>query len=161
MTQLIRQSQKNKLLVKIQRDLQYGVKIFGDYRHPSDKIRVWTKLDSITFGVIANSSKRFGIGLNSIEIQSFENGGGMKVKVLLRKSDSDNPDIELIFSRLTPTFVEQRDGISEYEKVMFINQYMESRPSVSLTKESFERNYYPKDKYEFVNPSLFLKERVS
>lgn len=149
---------KNKLLKKISSDLEYGVKVLGDEHIKSDVIRVWTTLENIEFAINANSLQRFSIGLSSVEIQSFEGEGkgALRLKVISRKGlDTTFPEVDIMFSKLSRTFYDHGDEVSEEEQKLFLEGYLQSKPSKELTQKFFKRNPYQKQKLEFVNPELY------
>lgn len=140
------------LVLKVNQDLQYGVKIFGNEINHTDIIRVWTKSESNIFGVIASSGNRFDTNLNLLEIQSFKVKPYLKLSILL--GDEQNIKHSAKVTKLNDNFLEMDDITNTKDAKLFIEDYLKSIPDKELTKINFEKYAYNPSQYEWINSSL-------
>jgi len=156
----VRLSEQLKLTIleKIKSDLRYGVRFFGNLKVQSDVIRVWTQIGDTTFAINANNPSSPRQGVRMIEIQLFDNEGGIRLRIFLREGitkRTTEKDIEVVFTTLSTTFYDHGEEVTKEKQQYFFDKYLSSQPSVKLTKIMLERNAYEKDKYSYVTPKLY------
>ncbi len=155
MNELVNTKQLNTLWQKVQSDLSFGVKILGNYANQTDIIRVWTRLGETVFIIIANSSKRFDVEINTVEIQSFTGSGGYKLAIM-QNSAQATPTLDISAWCLNTNFVEKPILDEQNEEFFgFINDYLSSIAEPIFIKAMFEKNYYNANQYEWVRPELY------
>lgn len=148
-------NKRNVLLQKIQGDLSYGVKILGNYSNPRDTIRVWTRLGQSIFIIVATSPKNFDIEFDTLEIQSFTDSGGYKLAILSDNSAGFGYRISIDAWKLDKNFLATPITDKDDKGLLdFINDYLQSTTTHAFVKEMFEKNYYNKEKYEWVTPGV-------
>lgn len=149
-SKLVPKSEISELMQKVKHDLSFGVKIRGNESNRNDVIRVWTSSESEVFGLIATSSSRFNGSINFIEIQSFQQKPYIKLSLINKSRTMESDEIEVKFTLLNENFFELTEKVEEKLIDGFIKQYLLSKPDSELTKINFEKYYYNRSQYEWL-----------
>ncbi len=139
----------SELVRKVRKDLNHGVKVFGNEANRSDTIRVWTKSNIEIFGIVTTSGNRFESTLNLLEIQSFNTKPYFKLTVFLGDSEKVKHTAKIV--KLNDNFLEQDGQVSQTEAQNFMKEYLQSKPDFELTKTNFEKYAYNPKQYKWIN----------
>ncbi len=149
----ISEGRLSNLVSKIITDLEYGVKIIGNQLNKTDTIRVWTSSQENVFGVVATSGNRFETQMNILEIQSFRKKPYIKLTIFLGQSDLIGSSSKLQI--LNENFMETEAKVETAQGDEFVQEYLDSKPDINLTKTSFEKYAYNKSQYRWLKPELY------
>lgn len=152
--QLDKEKYSERLIKKINADLEYGFKVFGGDDNKADVIRVWTRNRDKEFALVLTSSIRFAVDINFVEIQSFSQSGGIKMTLLLKDAKRDKLEVKVV--KLSKLYKELDDeDLSESEFYTFLTDYLNSWIDKELIKRKFESHFYNKKQYQWLRPEEY------